>query len=95
MYGVPYETAEYNNMVKIKNMLSTHSFLITSKRYLYILIECMKIAIKYNMHYDIPIARIMHRYNVIIQCHLLAIYYHIMRLWGHEQRADMHTGEGW
>ena len=62
--GVPYEETEYNNIVRIKNMLSTHAFLITSKRYLYILIECMKIAIKYNIHYDIPIARIMHRYNV-------------------------------
>ncbi len=62
--GIPYEETNYKNLVKIKSMLSTHSFLITSLKYLHQLIDCMHISIKYGIHYDIPLARIMHKYNV-------------------------------
>jgi hypothetical protein len=62
--GIPYEETNYKNLVKIKSMLSTHAFLITSLKYLHQLIECMHISIKYGIHYDIPLARIMHKYNV-------------------------------
>ena len=64
MIGVPWEITSYNKLVKIKNMLSSHSFLITSRKYLISLIKCMEIAIKYELHYDIPIARNMCNYKV-------------------------------
>lgn len=53
-----------DELVHIKDMLSTHAYVITSKRWLEVLLECMTSLKKSPYSYDIPIARKMNEYNV-------------------------------
>jgi len=51
-------------IVQIKDMLSTHAYVITSKEWLEVLLECMVKLKKAPTYYDIPIARKMINYKV-------------------------------
>jgi len=60
-------TESINNrtdIYKINNMLSTHGFIITSKKGLNYCIKCMNISIKLNIPYDNYFAGIQSHYNV-------------------------------
>jgi len=51
-------------LVKIADMLSTHAFVVTSKIYLSELLSIFKELLINPTHYDIPVARIQHKFNV-------------------------------
>lgn len=63
-YGVPWEDTTDTSCVKIQNMLSMHAYIITSKRWLIHLLRCMMIGTIAGTHFDIPVARNMHKYNI-------------------------------
>ena len=57
------------NLVKISDMLSTHAFLVTSKKWLLALVDIFnKLVVDVEqccaVSYDIPVARIQHKFNV-------------------------------
>lgn len=62
--GIPWTEMALPHLVKIENMLSQHAVLICSKRWLTMLMRSMMVGAVLNMSWDIPTARLMHRYNV-------------------------------
>jgi len=53
-----------DNLVKIGDMLSTHAFVVTSVKWLNKIIELMTDTLDNPTNYDIPIARIQHKFNI-------------------------------
>lgn len=52
------------NLVKITNMLSLHAYVITSERWLRVLLDCMKKTLDNITYWDIPVAQQMKNYTI-------------------------------
>jgi len=53
-----------DEIVKISDMLSTHAYVITSKKWLEVLLKCMTDIASNPYSFDIPVAREMKHYNI-------------------------------
>lgn len=62
--GICWQETAVPGIVRLLNMLSLHAVLICSRRYAVFMAKALAYAAGKNMHYDIPVARRMHRFNV-------------------------------
>jgi len=62
--GAVWRETKLPDIVQLLNMLSSHALLLCSRRYAVFMAKAMSYAAAKNMHYDIPVARRMHRFNV-------------------------------
>ena len=53
-----------DTIVKITDMLSLHAYVITSERWLRVLLDCMKKTLINITYWDIPVAQQMKHYNI-------------------------------